>query len=100
MWRVFEEAKSPEIRGPDDRATVLDEEHSNGARITLERDATGAHWQITCSLYRVFNHSAKATSNSEALQKYADMKRDLESIMAEDPSTPCYEKIRLFTDRY
>jgi len=28
------------------------------------------------------------------------MKRDLEGILAEGDSTPCYEKIRLFADVY
>ena len=76
----------------------LDEQHPGGARITLERAGPTARWSITCVIPGLFEHTAYADSEAEGRRKVSEMKRDLEGILAEGDSTPCYEKIRLFTD--
>ncbi len=100
MWRVLQNGQSLGQRGPDGGIIVSDEQYESSARITLERQGRSALWSITCEIRGCFTHTAHAASEQDARRKYADMQRDLASIMAESPSTPCYEKLRLFTDVY
>ena len=100
MWHAFENGEFLGARGSEQGVIELDEEHPWGVRITLERDGCTAPWSITGGIYGVFAHTAFASSEGEARNKYADMKRDLISILGESPSTPCYKKMRLFADVY
>ena len=100
MWRTFEGGTTLGARGSEEGVIVIDEEHERGARITLERDCRRAPLAITCGIYGTFMHTVFAASESEARRKYSDMRRDLASILEESDSSPCYERIRLFTDVY
>lgn len=100
MWHAFERGQSLGGGGEEQGVIVLDEEHGQRARITLERGGRSAQWSITCSLHGMFQHTAFASSESEARTKYANMKRDLVEIIEESSSSPCYEKMRLFSDLY
>ncbi len=100
MWHTFDQGRSLGTRGTEDGIIVLDEEHERGARITLEQGGRNAPWSLTCGICGCFMHVAFASSEDEANRKYSDMKRDLVEIMEASSSSPCYEKMRLFTDLY
>ena len=51
MWNLFEKGKTINKRGPEEGITLKDEEHNDGARITLEKDGSIAPFSITCLLY-------------------------------------------------
>jgi hypothetical protein len=100
MWHAFGQGQSLGTQGSEGGVIVWDEEHERGARITLERGGQTAPWSITCGIYGCFLHTAFAASEVEARDKYSAMKRDLVAILEENPSSPCYEKLRLFADVY
>ena len=100
MWHTFEQGRSLGTRGPEKGVIVSDEEYHQAARMTLEQGSLGAPWAITCEIYKLFIHRAFFADETEAKQKYSAMKRDLEDILKESPSSPCHEKLRLFADSY
>jgi len=87
-------------RGSEDGTIVLDEEHTSGARISLEREGRNAPWAVTCGVYGGFLHTAFASSETEARAKYSAMKPDLEKIMSEEDSEARYSEMKRFADVY
>jgi hypothetical protein len=86
--------------GSEDGAIVLDEEHTSGARISLEQGCSHAPWVVTCGIYGGFLHTAFASSEAEGRAKYSAMKPDLEDIMAEEDNEARYNKMKRFADVY
>lgn len=100
MWRAFDTGKSIGKKGSESGRIVADEEHDDGARVTLERDGCTAPWSITCGIYGSFMHTAFASSEEEGRKKYSEMKSELVTIMKEDSSDSRYEKMRRFAEVY
>src|SRR4051812_23986281 len=100
MWHAFDSGKSVGSRGSEEGVIVLDEEHDEGARVTLERDGHTAPWSITCGIYGSFMHTAFASSEEEGREKYSKMKSELVSIMKEESSNLRYEMMRRFSEVY
>jgi hypothetical protein len=66
---------------------VLDEEHSAGARITLEQGGDVAPWSITCGVYGLMFHTRFFANRLTAHAEYTAMKSALAAIMSElDPA--------------
>jgi hypothetical protein len=99
-WLPLDGGKTIGNRGSENGIIVEDEEHRDGARITLERDGGIAPWAITCGIYGAFLHTAFASSELEGRAKYTGMKTDLEKIMAESENEKRYEKMRTFSNIY
>jgi hypothetical protein len=93
-------------RGSEGGVIVLDDEHTSGARISLERGCShapwGSHapWAVTCGIYGGFLHTAFASSEAEGRAKYSAMKPDLEDIMVEEDNEARYNKMKRFADVY
>ncbi|HRE84477.1 MAG TPA: hypothetical protein PLN52_25770 [Opitutaceae bacterium] len=100
MWRIVEPGVSNNQQDSGGGLVVLSERHVSGPHITLERESATLRWTIRCGIDGVFTHTAFASTKDEAAAKYSEMKRDLVAIVEASPSTPCYERIRLFTDVY
>ena len=69
-------------RGSNDGIIIVDEEHTEGARITLERKPHNAPFAITCGIYDWMVHTRFFGDEQVARQALEDMKRDIESILA------------------
>jgi hypothetical protein len=69
-------------KGSESGETLRHEEHSLGARITLERNAPIAPWVITCGIYRWMFHTRFFGSEDEAISEYNKMKISLSEIRA------------------
>lgn len=79
-WHTFNAGRTIHTAGSENGDIILDEEHSDGARITLEKD--GYHpWAITCGIYGTMVHTAFASTESEALKKYATMKSEISKFL-------------------
>lgn len=100
MWGQFDNGKSIGNKGSESGIIVLDEEHIDGARITLERDGGAAPWSVTCGIYGSFLHTAFASSETEGRMKYEQMKTDLEQIIKEEENERRYQKMHDFADKY
>ena len=92
--------KTVGTRGSEAGVIVLDEEHTAGARVTLEQGGCTAPWSVTCGIYGGFLHTAFASSEAEGRAKYSGMKVDVEKIMAESDSEERYAKMKRFADVY
>lgn len=83
MWHKFQDGSSIGREGSEGGVIVLDEEHADGARITVER---GGHapWSITCGVYGSMVHTRLFTDRVEAMAEVDPMKRGLGAILSED----------------
>ena len=70
----------PSGRGSENGLVRLDEEHSSGARITLEESGVTAPWSITCGVYGLLVHTVFCTTEAEAMTTVATMKERLVEI--------------------
>ena len=60
---------------------MLDEEHTDGARITLERDGDIAPFSITCGVYGWMFHTRFFGEEAEARSQYDAMKVALSDLV-------------------
>lgn len=84
-WGLFEEGKTVGRHGSEGGSIVLDEEHSDGARITLERGGT-VPFAITCGIHGWFLHTRFFGSEEIAKQEFMEMKVALTNILLLAPS--------------
>jgi hypothetical protein len=80
-WRPFEEAATLGLPGSEEGIVVRDEEHSLGARITLERATSVAPFAITCGIYGWMFHTCFLSSEAEAESQYDLMKTSLSMLL-------------------
>lgn len=83
MWNPYEPDSTGEPKGSEGGVVVADEEYSDGARITLERDCpSGVPFAITCGVYGLMFHTRfLGDDGTEARAQYEQMKTDLALIV-------------------
>ncbi|MBA3377174.1 MAG: hypothetical protein H0U00_15410 [Actinobacteria bacterium] len=74
----------------------LDEEHPNGARITLEEGGVSAPWSVTCGVYGLMVHTAFFGSETDARKAVFVMKARLAAIMDAMGSDRIYDLVERF----
>ncbi len=80
-WSPYEGGDTAGQTGPEGGVIWKDEEHANGARITLERDALlGAPFAITCGIYGWLVHTRFFADEPTALAQYQGMQQALARI--------------------
>jgi hypothetical protein len=99
-WFPMDGGKTIGTRGSEEGTIVLDEEHTAGARVTLERKGCAAPWSVTCGIYGGFLHTAFASSEVEGRAKYSAMKTGLEKIMAGEDNEARYAMMRRFANEH
>ena len=82
MWEPHDSGKTIGQTGSEDGVIIADEEHSDGARITLEVDGHFAPYSITCGIYGTMVHTAFAADRTEATVMFDAMKAELERVLA------------------
>ena len=82
LWKVFRDGATKGQPGSEKGTIVRDVEHSEGARITLERDTPTVPFAITCGIYGWMVHTRFLGSEVEALMAFEDMKDALARILA------------------
>ena len=80
MWRAFDQDRAIGRRGIEGKAILLDEEHADGARITLEGGPT-APYVIRCGAYGWLLHTRYFGSEDDARAAYHDMKIGLDQLL-------------------
>ena len=81
MWRSFENGHTIGSVGSENGLILRDDEHSLGARITLERDTRVAPFAITCGVYGWMFHTRFFSDSSEAEAQFSLMKAALAQIL-------------------
>jgi hypothetical protein len=80
-WHPFENGGTVGQTGSEEGTMVRDEEHSLGARISLERDCGVAPFAITCGIYGWMLHTRFLGSEDEAETQYEAMKSALAALL-------------------
>lgn len=80
-WHPSESGATLGQTGSEEGIIVRDEEHSLGARITLERAASVAPFAITCGIYGWMIHTRFFSSQLEAETQYDLMKTSLSALL-------------------
>ncbi len=80
-WYPFEGGRTVGQRGPENGVILQDEEHANGARITLECGCSAAPFAITCSIYGWMVHTRYFPTEESAQQAFKEMKFELANIL-------------------
>ncbi|MGA3102431.1 MAG: hypothetical protein ABSD61_11270 [Terracidiphilus sp.] len=86
-WHPSESGATLGQSGSEDGIVVRDEEHSLGARITLERGARIAPFAITCGIYGWMIHTRFFSSQPEAETQYDLMKTALSELLEDAEQT-------------
>jgi hypothetical protein len=84
-WLATDHGSTIGSLGPQSGLIERDEEHTDGARITLEHDRTGLRFAITCGVYGWMFHTRFLGSIEEAEQAYLAMKIGLVRILEMNP---------------
>ncbi len=81
-WQPFEEGKTIGKTGTEGGLILADEEHSSGARITLEEGCLRAPYAITCGVYGWMVHTRFLADDESAQHALAEMRPALARIVA------------------
>jgi hypothetical protein len=84
MWQSFDKGRTIGATGSESGIILLDEEHADGARITLERDGH-TPFAITCGIYGWMVHTRFFDNEEDAGRAYEYMKQALNSIIQSIP---------------
>jgi hypothetical protein len=104
-WYPYDEGKTIGIRGTEGGTIARDEEHGDGARITLERDTLyKVPFAITCGIYSWMVHTRFFADEPTALDAYDQMKHSIADILAllagEVDSDTVSDAIDAFVEQY
>ncbi|MGV3659158.1 MAG: hypothetical protein ACO1TE_03215 [Prosthecobacter sp.] len=91
-WSVFDDGKSIGTRGSEGGVITHDEEHTGGARITIEREGGIAPFSITCGVYGWMCHTRFFGEGALAQDEFVRMKAGLEHILNLISACPGEEK--------
>ncbi|GFP76415.1 hypothetical protein [Clostridium fungisolvens] len=81
MWNSYEAGVTLSEVGTENGIIIMDEEHTSGARITIEKNCGNIPFGITAGIYGLMVHTAYASSIEEANEKYSKMKIDIEKAL-------------------
>ena len=97
-WIAFANGTTIGATGSEGGLVLRDEEHPEGARITLERTAT--RFAITCGVYGWMVHTRFFASESEAAAAYEEMKPALAEILARLPDDDVIRHLNELVERF
>jgi hypothetical protein len=95
-WHAFDEGRTIGTIGSENGVILRDEEHQEGARITLERDGGTAPFSITMGVYDVMLHTRFCGTFEQGEQDFTGMKVMIERIITSwdpDDRTEVYAAI-------
>ena len=79
-WYPFDDGRTIGTAGSEAGVILADDEHGDGARITLERDTRSAPFAITCGIYGWMMHTCRFGDEAQARRDYDAMKQALGAI--------------------
>jgi hypothetical protein len=80
-WKPFNEGRTIGTIGSERGTILLDDEHSGGARITIEEGGHIAPFSITCGIYGWMVHTRFFATEVEARRECAEMKPALSALI-------------------
>jgi hypothetical protein len=82
IWYPFDNGNNGGKLGSENGIIIRDEEHPDGARITLERDGKIAPFSITCGIYGWMVHTRYFSTEDDAQQEFIKMQVSLDEILS------------------
>lgn len=99
-WNQFQGGSTIGLYGSEQGVILRDEEHIEGARITLEKADKGVPYRITCSIYGWMLHTRFFSTKSHADIAYEDMKLELSSMLLNKTRIDFSKTIQSFVQRF
>jgi hypothetical protein len=96
VWYKFQDGMTVGRKGSENGIIVSDEEHPDGARITLERSGR-KDYTITCGIYGWMVHTRFFSNEVEARDAFEQMKDELTRIINLIPSVDEANETKLET---
>ena len=81
-WNPFDSGKTIDLTGGEGGRIIRDEEHTGGARITLEQQCKMAPFAITCGIYGWMVHASFYADQMAAEDDYDHQKTELARILS------------------
>ncbi len=81
-WHAFDDGRTIGATGSEGGEILRDEEHADGARVTLERNGAIAPYSITCGVYGWMVHTRFFRTEDTARAELEPMKKALAAILA------------------
>lgn len=85
-WQPFEEGRTIGKTGSEGGEIIIDQEHIDGARLTVERGCLRAPYAITCGVYGWMVHTRFFADDETAQHSADEMKTALSEILALIPN--------------
>lgn len=86
VWNPYNSGATVGDQGSEHGVILLDDEHTDGARITLERDCRPTiPFAITCGIYGLLVHTRFFGEEIEARTQFDQMKNDLAVLVEQLP---------------
>lgn len=82
-WHPFDDGRTIGGTGSEEGRILRDEEHRDGARITLEEGGGTAPWSITCGIYGWMVHTRFFGGREQAEAEFGAMKTAIDGILTE-----------------
>lgn len=79
-WILYENGSTIGKKGSENGKIICDEEYFGSCRITLEKTKP-IPYSITCGVYGLMCHTAFASTELEAKEKYECMKKELKGFI-------------------
>ena len=99
MWSVIKVGNTIGTEGSEGGKIIFDDEHSLGARVTLEKDGDIAPFSITVGVYGSFFHTVYMSSLDESESMLQSMKSDIDDYF-KDPLKTETNWVESFVNRY
>jgi hypothetical protein len=92
-WSPYERGESIGRSGSEHGVIMLDDEHSDGARITLERDGATAPFAVNCGISGwPFVHTRFFRAEEGAKEAFQSMKKALAHILQLIPDKAYFDR--------
>jgi len=101
MWNQTDNGETIGTIGPENGEIVKDEEHSKGARLTLEKNGDIAPYSITSGVYGCFFHTTYLSTLEEGASEFETMKAEISEFFdTETTGDEEYDWIMGFVGRH
>jgi hypothetical protein len=81
-WYKFNDGKTIGTKGSEGGVIVKDYEHSDGARVTIEKGGDIAPYSVTVGIYGLMFHTAFSSSLDEAENQVEILKQKIEAVFS------------------
>ena len=80
-WEQFDNGNTIGTRGSEGGVVIMDEEHTHGARISLEKETSSAPYTITLGIYGLLMHTAFYSDHESAPVGLQNFKSKIQKIL-------------------